>query len=160
MIESIFSNSIVAIVVLLGALVFIHELGHFLVGKLFGVGVETFSIGFGPKLIGFSRKGTWYQISLIPLGGYVKFLGSHPFEELGAGRESDEKIPASGSGAIQGKPMYSLEGWKRVMILLAGPGANFFLAWVIYLAMGMVGMEHTSNKIGMVKTGSPAEKAG
>ena len=73
---------IVGGLIALGILITVHELGHFLMAKFFGVTIEKFSIGFGPKLISFSGKGTEYRISLIPLGGYVKMKGENPDEDL------------------------------------------------------------------------------
>src|SRR3989344_7934351 len=78
----ILSNPIVAIIVLLGVLVFIHEFGHFIVGRIFNIGVEIFSIGIGPKLIGLTYRGTDYRISWFPLGGFVKFAGATPTEPI------------------------------------------------------------------------------
>ncbi|MDE3268838.1 MAG: site-2 protease family protein, partial [Pseudomonadota bacterium] len=78
MISSFFSNPFIAIVLLIGLLVFVHELGHYLVGKWCGVGVEVFSIGFGPPLLKWQRNHTAYQLAVVPLGGYVKFAGSLP----------------------------------------------------------------------------------
>src|SRR5210317_1124813 len=74
--------TIIAFIIVLGILIFIHELGHFMVAKWVGVRVEKFSLGFGPKVLGFKRKETEYLISLLPLGGYVKLAGESPEEEL------------------------------------------------------------------------------
>ena len=76
------SVSIFALVIVLGILIFFHELGHFLVARLFGVGVERFSLGFGPKLVGRTVGITDYRISAIPLGGYVKMYGENSMEEV------------------------------------------------------------------------------
>ena len=75
---------ILVAILLLGVLIFVHELGHFLVAKAFGVGVERFSIGFGPKLWCVKKGGTEYALSLVPLGGYVKLVGEDPEEEVPA----------------------------------------------------------------------------
>src|SRR5512136_454709 len=74
--------SILSAIFVLGVLIFVHELGHFIFAKLFGVGVEKFSLGFGPKVIGFSRGETEYLISAFPLGGYVKMVGESPDAEV------------------------------------------------------------------------------
>src|SRR5258706_14519195 len=81
MMSSILSNIVVAMVVL-GVIIVLHELGHFLVAKFFKIKVETFSVGFGPRLIGFRKGDTDYRISAFPLGGYVKMAGEPPIESL------------------------------------------------------------------------------
>jgi regulator of sigma E protease len=85
MIQSFLHQSVgflIPLIILLGALIFVHELGHFLVAKYFGVKVEVFSLGFGKKLIQFKRGDTVYCISLIPFGGYVKMYGENPTEDV------------------------------------------------------------------------------
>lgn len=140
------SHPVVAIVFLIGVLVFIHELGHFVIGKLCGIGVETFSIGFGPPIISFERLGTVYQLAWIPLGGYVKFAGALPTEEV--------------ADTHSGKEMYLASKTKRFLVISAGPVANFLLAFVIYTIMGMTGMEHAPAVIGTVMPNSPAYVSG
>ncbi len=142
----ILSHPIPSVVLLLGILIFVHELGHFLVGKFFGVGVEIFSIGFGPRLFGLRINNTDYRISGVPLGGYVKFAGTLPSEEVG--RE------------YSGQELYRADPWKRGLIIVAGPAANLLLAVVCYFALGMAGIEQPSSIIGEVRAGSPAEQAG
>ncbi len=118
--------------IVLGILVLIHELGHFIVGKLCGVTVETFSVGFGTRVFGFRYGETDYRISILPLGGYVKFAG-----ELGG-----DGVPTSGAPAIaDGLPSGSAHPspgdltakprWQRVLIALAGPAFNFLLAFFL-----------------------------
>ena len=133
-------------VILIGALVFFHELGHFLVAKACRVRVLRFSLGFGPKLLSFERSGTIYQISLLPLGGYVKMLGEAPGAEV----PSDER-----QWAFAERPL-----WQRTAIVLAGPVFNFMLAYVVYVTM-FVGV-HTfgATKLGVVSVGDPAWEAG
>src|SRR5436189_5820197 len=92
--------------ILLGVLVFVHELGHFLVAKAFRVKVLKFSLGFGPRLVGFRRGETEYRLALLPLGGYVKMAGEDPTEEL----EPEDR----GRGFLEQKP------WRRFLIALAG----------------------------------------
>ncbi|MBM4253273.1 MAG: RIP metalloprotease RseP [Deltaproteobacteria bacterium] len=140
------SHPIPAVVILLGLLVFIHELGHYLVGRWCGIAVETFSIGFGPQLLSFKRRGTVYQISAIPLGGFVKFAGSHPSEEVPAGLAGISFLAAS-------LP-------KRAATIIAGPAANFLLAVVVYSVLGFSGMPHPPALIGEVISGSAAARAG
>lgn len=142
---------IVALIFLLGILIFIHELGHFAVAKWSGVGVETFSLGFGPKIFGFQKGETMYQLSLVPLGGYVKMMG----EEIG-----DEVSEEDREKSFTHKPLY-----KRCLIVLAGPTMNLVLAFVIFTLIFMVGMkEHSdvvkSGVVGYVAAQSPADKAG
>src|SRR3954471_4692970 len=97
-------------ILLLGVLVTVHELGHFLVAKACGVKVLKFSIGFGPRIFGFTRGETEYRLAWIPLGGYVKMAGEQPFEEL-----SPEEAKR---GFLAQAP------WKRGLIVLAGPAFN------------------------------------
>lgn len=137
--------------------VFFHELGHFLVGRLCGVGVVTFSIGFGPELFGwYDRHGTRWRVSAIPLGGYVKFVGddnaaSVPDREgLEALAETDRRR------AFQAKSVAA-----RAAIVAAGPLANFLLAIVIFAAIPMVsGRMDLAPKVGSVAAGEPADLAG
>jgi regulator of sigma E protease len=140
------SHPIPSVVLLLGLLVFVHEFGHFFVGKLCGVGVEIFSIGFGPRLFGFTLGTTDYRISGIPLGGYVKFAGALPSEEV--------------PGEFVGRELFRAAVWKRMLILIAGPLGNLLLAVSCYMILGMAGIQQPSSVIGEVRSGSPAEKAG
>ena len=143
--------SIMYFIIVLGVLVFIHEFGHFLLAKKLGVGVLTFSLGFGPKLIGRKIGETQYQISAIPLGGYVKLLGEDRGEEL---KEEDRKR------SFSFQPI-----WKRVLIICAGPFFNMFLALALlcftFLTYGIPQEElPLPSKIGGISQGLPAEKAG
>jgi regulator of sigma E protease len=131
-------------ILVLGALIFVHELGHFLVAKWAGVRVLKFSLGFGPKIIGFTRGGTEYLLSAIPLGGYVKMLGEDPKEEV-VDRE----------GSFSEKPV----GW-RSLIILAGPGSNFLLAVAIFWAVFTIGVPTLATKVGEVMQDFPAYEAG
>jgi regulator of sigma E protease len=137
--------------------VFFHELGHFLVARWCGVAVKVFSIGFGPELVGFNdRSGTRWKLSLIPLGGYVKFLG----DDNEAGRPDREAItkmsPEDRRRSFVGKGVAA-----RAAIVAAGPLANFLLAIVIFtLVFSIYGKQVTSPQVDSVVAGSPAEKAG
>jgi len=141
--------AIVAFVAVLGLLVLIHEFGHFAAAKLFGVRVETFSIGFGKRLLGFKRGDTDYRISALPLGGYVKMSGENPLE------------PTTGDpGEFMSHPR-----WQRFVIALAGPFMNIALAVVLLTGIFMVRYEHPAYLdqpavIGWVVDGSPADAAG
>lgn len=132
--------------IVLSILVFIHELGHFTVARLLGVRVYVFSIGFGKKLISKQWKGTEWTFSLIPLGGYVKMKGQEDINPALANNDSDSynvKTP-----------------FQRILILLAGPFANFLLAFVLYIGIGLLGNNHLTATIGKVVENSPAQKAG
>lgn len=115
--------TILAVSVVLGIMVLVHEWGHFIVAKLFGVRVEIFSVGFGTRLWGTKRGDTDYRLSVLPLGGYVKMAGDNPFEE----RKGD---PAE----FLSKPR-----WQRVLIALAGPTMNVVLSVVIVAGIFMYG---------------------
>ncbi len=108
--------AIIAFIVLIGVMVVVHEFGHFFVAKLCGVRVEAFSIGFGPRLFGIKRGDTDYKVCLLPLGGYVKMTGENP----------SEGETANDPGAFNSHPR-----WQRMLIGLAGPVANFILAFVL-----------------------------
>ena len=132
-------------VLLIGALVFFHELGHFVVAKAFDVKVLKFSLGFGPKLIGFRRGETEYTLSLLPLGGYVKMVGEEP-----------DEIEAQDEGrALSQKPL-----WQRSAIVIAGPLANLLLAFVVYLTMFVGPQTFGDTRLGIVTPGEPAYAAG
>ncbi len=114
-----FLISAAALIVLVGLIVILHELGHFVMAKLFGVRVEAFSFGFGPRLFGFKYGDTDYKVCLLPLGGFVKMTGENLTEE------SADEI-ASDPEAFTAKPR-----WQRMLIGLAGPVVNFLLALVL-----------------------------
>jgi len=143
-------NTVVSFIVVLGLLIFVHELGHFLFAKLFHVRVLKFSLGFGPKLISKKIGDTEYLISAFPLGGYVKMFGENPDEQQ---VEEGEKDVAFGH-----KPV-----WQRFFIVLAGPVFNLafpiVLFFVIFLAMG-VPQTVDNTRIGQVNADTPAQKAG
>ena len=137
-----------SIVLLLGGLIFVHELGHFLAAKALGVKVVKFSIGFGPRLFGFRWHGTEYLVSALPLGGYVKMAGDDPGEELPA--------EDRGKGFLEQRP------WKRFVIAFAGPAANLAFPVAIYFALALAqnGSMVPGPTLGTISPGSPAEKAG
>lgn len=138
---------IVSTVVVLGVLIFVHELGHFLVAKWAGVKVLRFSLGFGPKLVAVTRGDTEYCVSAIPLGGYVKMLGEESEEELS---------PEDARRSFSSQPVL-----KRIGIVLAGPASNLILAVIIFaLVYTFSGIPQIIPEIGTVNADSPAEKAG
>ncbi len=127
-----------------GFLIFIHELGHFLLAKKAGVRVETFSIGFGPQLFRWERGGTVYQVAAIPLGGYVKMWGEAP-------GEADSGDP----GALGSKSV----GW-RFLIFSGGVFMNTLFAFIAFPLIFYVGMPFTAPEVGSVRPGSAAWKVG
>lgn len=140
------TTSIFAFVIVLGVLIFFHELGHFLVARLFGVGVEKFSLGFGPRLLGKTVGMTDYRISAIPLGGYVKMVGDEPDAEL-----EPELIPYS----FTHKHVF-----KKILIVAAGPSFNLLLAFIIYAGFFFfIGTEDIRPVINHVVAESPAARA-
>lgn len=140
------SHPIVAIVLLLGILVLVHETGHFLIGKLCGIGVEVFSIGFGPVIFRVAKGETEYRLSIVPLGGFVKFYGS----------VSGESVPES----MKGREYCKAGILKRCATIFAGPFANFLLAIFCYFSMALHGIEHPPALVGEILADSPAESAG
>jgi regulator of sigma E protease len=146
MATDIFSN-IAALIIVLGVLVFFHEFGHFIVARFFGVGVEKFSLGFGPRLFGKKVGMTDYRVSAIPLGGYVKMVGEEPDAEI-----PDDMIPFS----FTHKSVY-----KRMAIVIAGPLFNVLLAILIFWGLfTFYGAYEPDTVIGKVAPDSPALAAG
>ena len=130
----------------LSALIFFHELGHYMAARLMGVYVEIFSIGFGKKIASFNKWGTEWRIAMIPLGGYVKMKGQNDADPTQISSDDDSyntKTPA-----------------QRIFILLAGPAANFILAFVLYFIIAIGGPTALSPVIGKVADNSPAFIAG
>jgi len=142
-------TTIVSFVVVIGILILIHELGHFIVARWAGVGVERFSIGFGPVLLRWRGKETEYCLSVIPMGGYVKMMGEESPIEGG------EAMPYDPSKAFSLKPL-----WVRFLIVFAGPGMNFLLAAVIFMiVLATLGRPVWPPVIGRVAPDSPAAAA-
>lgn len=133
-------------IVLLGALVFVHELGHFLAAKFFGVKVTKFSLGFGPKLWSFQRGETEYQIAALPLGGFVKMAGDDP--------TADTAPEDQGRGFLEQAP------YKRAIIALAGPAVNLLLPPLVFFAVFLTPQPEPPPVVGIVLPGEPAEMAG
>jgi regulator of sigma E protease len=142
-------TTIVQLLLVLGLMVLVHEFGHFIVAKWCGVRVETFAIGFGKRVIGFRRGGTDYQINALPLGGYVKMAGEIPGEEV-----------STDPGELNNHPR-----WQRMLIALAGPVANFLLAFGLMVAVCMTHYEVNQYESGAAVTdyispGSPIAATG
>lgn len=130
----------------LGVLVFVHELGHFLVAKWLGVRVVSFSMGMGPRLFGFRKGDTDYRISLLPLGGFVRMAGDNPEEERTGER-----------GEFLEQPW-----WGRALIVAAGPGANLVFAVLLFFALYTIGYSESDYRarVDRVQAGSVAERTG
>lgn len=145
----IFVENVIWVLVLIGVMILIHELGHFVVARWFDVRVDAFSFGFGPRLFGFRKGETDYRVSLIPFGGYVKMAGEQPGEE-------DLNDPRS----FLAKPR-----WQRLLIAFAGPFSNIVLAVGLLTGLYMVKYQKISDEdlkplVGHVMPDSPAAKAG
>ena len=159
--------------IVLTIVVFFHELGHFMVARLFGVTVEAFSIGFGRKLVSWvDKKGTVWKIGWLPLGGYVKFLGdegpaSVPDQAKLEAMRRDAAVPPA-SPSPTGRPRLDTSGCfhfkplhVRAAVVAAGPIANFLLAIVVFAGLlAIVGEERVPPVVSSVVASSPAEKAG
>ena len=143
--------------VILGVLIFVHELGHFILARRFGVLVLRFSFGFGPRLFGIIRKGTDYCLSAIPLGGYVKMAGQEDFPTPDKHEVEEEEVPE--------RLKYSSKTvGQRVVIVVAGAAMNILLGAVLFSAIFMIGREVSlfvkEGVVGAVIPGSPAAEAG
>ena len=148
-ISSILNQSlayIVPMIILLGLLIFVHELGHFLAAKYYKVKVETFSLGFGPKIIKFVYGGTVYCISALPLGGYVKMFGDEP------GKDIPEDLKKQ---SYLHKPV-----GQRIVIALAGPLMNLFFASLLFAIIALIGDKALKPEVGEIAVNSKAYEAG
>lgn len=141
--HTVFSNTLVAFILLVGIVIFVHELGHFLAGKLFGIGIEEFSIGFGPKAISFHRGGTEYRINWLPLGGYVRFFGADLEEEVD---------PVAKQKSLKHAALY-----KRAIISFAGPLANFVLSLCIMIPLMWSGIPTQPSVVSVVPNSVAAQ---
>lgn len=140
-------TTVLATIIVLGVLIFIHELGHFLLAKACGVRVDAFSLGFPPKLLHKKIGETEYRLSVIPLGGYVKLLGENPNDEIPPELEHRSFIHQS--------------LLRRFFIVLAGPGFNFlFAVLALFLVFAFAGIPYLTTEIGGVTEDSPAALAG
>lgn len=136
--------SLIYFLIVLGVLVIVHEFGHFIVAKLIGVRVEKFSIGFGPKIWSIKKGETEYIIAPIPLGGYIKMGGEEPGEMITGQRWE----------------FLSRSVYDRFKIIVAGPVLNYIFAFLLLVAVFMVGTPVTTTEIGVVMNGYPAKEAG
>jgi len=141
-------TSILAVVIVLGGLIFFHELGHFVVARGMGMGVSVFSLGFGKRLFGITKGKTDYRVCAFPLGGYVQLVGESPDAELPEGFGAQESFSR--------RPP-----WQRMLVVLAGPVFNFILAWLIFWGLAFSqGVQELLPVIGQVTNSSAAEEAG
>jgi len=155
-----FLVSVAAFIVLIAVMVLVHEFGHFAVAKLCKVRVEAFSLGFGPRLFGYVYGGTDYKVCLLPLGGYVKMAGENFSELSDAAAGTATVVRADDPGALTSHPR-----WQQMLIGVAGPAANFVLAFVLMVFyFGWVNevpkVEVKSTTVEWVIPGSPAAQAG
>jgi regulator of sigma E protease len=137
---------ILVALLVLSVLIFFHELGHFTAARFFGVQVDVFSIGFGKKLYSKMIGKTEWSISSIPLGGYVKMKGQDDTDPTNISYDDDS--------------YNSKKPWQRIIILLAGPFANFLLAFLLYLAISYMGVPKLLAYVGEVGKDTPAYQAG
>ena len=163
--------TVVYAIIVLGVLIFVHELGHFLLAKMMGVRVEKFSLGFGPKLIGTKIGETEYLLSAFPLGGYVKMFGEGGYIEGGEIHNSGgvDNAPADElhlgalhemsevekSRSFAHKPVLA-----RIAIVMAGPVFNLVFAWLLFMIIYTMGVPTMTTRIGEVLKEKPAAKAG
>ncbi|MDJ0276596.1 M50 family metallopeptidase [Sphingomonas sp. 2R-10] len=148
--------TVVAFLLVLGPLVFVHELGHYAAGRWFGVKAEEFSVGFGREIAGFTdRRGTRWKFGWLPLGGYVRFAGDmNPASQPDA--EWQQLSPEERARTFQAKPV-----WQRAIIVAAGPAVNLILAVLILGGFAAAyGVDRTPATIGGVLQGSAADRAG
>lgn len=138
--------TILAVIVFVGALIFVHEMGHFLVAKLFDIKVTKFSLGFGPPLLAFTRGETTYQIAAIPLGGYVRMVGENPSEPI---------PPEDQARAFTSAPIH-----QRALVALAGPAANLAFPVLCFFTYNLLEPEVLPPVVGQVEAGEPADAAG
>jgi len=151
-----FAFTVLAFLLVIGPLIFVHELGHYFAGRLFGVKAETFSIGFGREMFGWTdRRGTRWKVGWMPLGGYVRFKGDmNP-----ASTPSDEWLALP--SAERAETFQSKSLWQRFIIVLAGPLTNFLFAIVaLMIIFASIGYPSSAAIVGAVVEGSPAEGAG
>src|SRR3990172_1495491 len=145
----VFVTNVLAVVVVLGVMILIHELGHFVAAKYFGIRVHVFSFGFGPRLFGFRHGETDYRGCLLPLGGYVKMAGENPGDEVSGGPDEFASKPR----------------WQRFVVAVMGPGMNILLAIFLLTGLYMYRYQKPAYQegpaiIGWVENDSAASAAG
>ncbi len=135
--------SLLIFIIILSIMILVHEFGHFIVARKLGITVEKFSLGFGPKIAGYKGGDTEYALCLIPLGGYVKLAGENIAELRGEKREFLSRAPID-----------------RALVIVAGSALNYALAFFCFWMVNVIGYPHETTRIGAVKEGYPAHKAG
>lgn len=155
--DSLLVGTIIPFLIVLTVVVFVHEMGHYLVGRWCGIGVSAFSIGFGPELVGFDdRHGTRWKLCAIPLGGYVKFVGDMNATSTPDAEELDKLTPAERSVAFHTQPV-----WKRALTVVAGPMFNFLLTIAVFAVFfAAYGRIVSEPMVAEVRPDSPAARAG
>ncbi len=156
-IVGLLTGYIIPFVIVLSVLVFVHEMGHYLVGRWCGIRVTAFSVGFGPELLGFTDShGTRWKLSAIPLGGYVKFFGDEDAASVPDMANLDKFTPAERARTLAGARL-----WKRAATVAAGPVANFLLAIAIFAALFITYGKMVSDPVvAEVRPASAAASAG
>ena len=161
-----FLTDAAVVAVVLGVMIFVHELGHFTAAKWFGVRVLTFSLGFGKRLFGFKKGDTDYRVSLLPLGGYVKMAGEEPSDNVITGSGNPEAsddapaAPADDPGKFLSKPR-----WQRFVVIAMGPAMNIAMALAVLTCLYRYhfqkpAYEEQPARVGALEPGSPAAEAG
>ncbi|MBV2144600.1 RIP metalloprotease RseP [Falsochrobactrum sp. TDYN1] len=155
--ESLLIGTIIPFLFVLTVVVFVHEMGHYLVGRWCGIGASAFSIGFGPELIGFTdRHGTRWKLSAIPLGGYVKFIGDESATSSPVGVDN-----AKLSEKERGRAFHTQPVWKRAATVFAGPAFNIILTIAIFsVFFALYGRQIADPLVASVQPNSPAAEAG
>ena len=155
--DGLILGTIVPFLFVLMVVIFVHEMGHYLVGRWCGIGVKAFSIGFGPELFGFvDRRGTRWKLSAIPLGGYVKFVG-----DMNDTSTPDPADLASLTEAERRSAFHTQPIWKRAATVFAGPAFNFLLAIAVFAVMfASYGRYVAEPMVAEVRPDSPAAAAG
>lgn len=156
-VTGIFTGNVIPALIVLTVVVFVHEMGHFLVARWCGIRVAAFSIGFGPEIVGFNdRSGTRWKLSAIPLGGYVRFAGDENAASMPDAEALARVPPAERQGLFHFAAL-----WRRIAVVAAGPAFNFLFAIAIFFTIfATVGRQHVLPVVGSVEVGSPAERAG
>ncbi|MHC1548986.1 RIP metalloprotease RseP [Phyllobacterium sp. K27] len=154
--QSVLVGTIIPFLIVLTVVVFVHEMGHYLVGRWCGIGVKAFSIGFGPELIGFNdSRGTRWKLSAIPLGGYVKFAGD---EDVTSSTAADTATMTDAERAVA---FHTQPVWKRAATVFAGPAFNILLTVAIFsVFFALYGKMVSDPMVAEVRPGGPAAIAG
>lgn len=156
-----FSKTLITFIIVLGVLIFVHELGHYMIAKWVGVRVEEFALGFGPQLIGFKKGETQYSLRVFPLGGFCKMTGEFPHaeEEL-----EGEELESYRETVAQGRALYQKSVLERFGVLFMGPAMNFFLALLLFFTIfGIAGVPNAASHepvIGGLVPKGAADQAG